>query len=388
VALDEESTLRTYRAMLERYPGSMIAMNNAAVSAERLGRTEESIDFARRGIRSSPDPFSNLYENLIWGLADLGRYEEAELQVDTMRTRFPGVSTEVMDALVRAGRTRDFRVVADTQAALLARAEDPGQRLLILESLYRFEAMQGRLATVDDFLSAAASEPSTTSDQALWLGIESLIVRLEATDDRQEVAQELDRLLARYPIDAMDPLDRPYEGLAFLQSLLGRNQEARVLLDAQARLLPEPWLRNNALRHAALGLLALAEDDPERAVGHLQDASRFRGRAALCHQCYTYELALALRAADNLETAARLLGASLDHAGVSQLFDGFGSRALQWRLLGDVNESLGRTDEAIAAYERFVELWADADPELKPQVEEIRGRIDRLLALKARETTG
>ena len=31
-------------------------------------------------------------------------------------------------------------------------------------------------------------------------------------------------------------------------------------------------------------------------------------------------------------------------------------------------------------YERFVELWAEADPELQPQVTEVRSRLERLRA--------
>jgi hypothetical protein len=35
----------------------------------------------------------------------------------------------------------------------------------------------------------------------------------------------------------------------------------------------------------------------------------------------------------------------------------------------------GDTTNAIDYYNEFVELWKDADPELQPQVEDVRGRI-------------
>jgi tetratricopeptide (TPR) repeat protein len=41
-------------------------------------------------------------------------------------------------------------------------------------------------------------------------------------------------------------------------------------------------------------------------------------------------------------------------------------------------EKLGRTDDAIVHYERFLELWSDPDPELKPQVDEARAALARL----------
>jgi tetratricopeptide (TPR) repeat protein len=45
---------------------------------------------------------------------------------------------------------------------------------------------------------------------------------------------------------------------------------------------------------------------------------------------------------------------------------------------GRICEKLGRKDEAAAHYRRFLDLWRDADPELKPMVEEAKAALDRL----------
>ena len=50
----------------------------------------------------------------------------------------------------------------------------------------------------------------------------------------------------------------------------------------------------------------------------------------------------------------------------------------QW--LGAIYEGKGESRKAMEQYAKFVELWADADPELQPQVKEIRGRLERLRA--------
>ena len=55
-------------------------------------------------------------------------------------------------------------------------------------------------------------------------------------------------------------------------------------------------------------------------------------------------------------------------------------RARTHRWLGELYEAKGETRQAIEQYARFVELWADADPELQPQVTEVRGRLERLRA--------
>jgi tetratricopeptide (TPR) repeat protein len=46
-------------------------------------------------------------------------------------------------------------------------------------------------------------------------------------------------------------------------------------------------------------------------------------------------------------------------------------------LLGQVCERLGKTDEAVASYRRFIDLWGEADTEL-PQIELARQRLDAL----------
>jgi hypothetical protein len=46
--------------------------------------------------------------------------------------------------------------------------------------------------------------------------------------------------------------------------------------------------------------------------------------------------------------------------------------------LGELYEQRGDTKKAIAAYDRFVTLWRRADPELQPQVEDVRRRLSRL----------
>jgi hypothetical protein len=43
-------------------------------------------------------------------------------------------------------------------------------------------------------------------------------------------------------------------------------------------------------------------------------------------------------------------------------------------------EARGTAPKAIEQYNRFVELWAEADPDLQPQVAEVRKRLERLRA--------
>ena len=59
--------------------------------------------------------------------------------------------------------------------------------------------------------------------------------------------------------------------------------------------------------------------------------------------------------------------------------------ALAPRRLGELYEAKGDFANAIKNYEAFVKLWKDADPELQPQVTEIKNRIARLRATEAKK---
>ena len=53
-------------------------------------------------------------------------------------------------------------------------------------------------------------------------------------------------------------------------------------------------------------------------------------------------------------------------------------RAPKHRLLAEIYEEIGDKEQAIEHYQRFIELWRDCDPELRPQLEIARARIDAL----------
>ncbi len=53
---------------------------------------------------------------------------------------------------------------------------------------------------------------------------------------------------------------------------------------------------------------------------------------------------------------------------------------------GEIYEQLGDVQKAIVQYDRFLELWSDADAEYQPLVEDVRGRVARLVAEPGRDS--
>jgi tetratricopeptide (TPR) repeat protein len=393
VMRDHEAALRAYRAMLERFPNDDTALNNSAVAALGLGRADEAARYARQGIRAAAAPTPSLFENLVVALTDAGRLDEAESALDSLAAAVPDpVLSGIHASMLRIARTGDYPAELDSIDVLMGRATDAGVLRGLRYMRVRLAQNLGRLAEAERLVRSAASATRSGSSPSLLLEeeVDGLISRLAATGDRDAVAARLDALLGRIPLSGLGALDRPYSMLAYLNAQLGRTDETRRLLDEQARLWPEPWVRRDFLRYMANGLAALADEDAAAAVERIREGIPYRTGIGVgtCGRCGAYELGLALRAAGDPAAAAQVLRDALERPGALETAQDFGTVALLWRLLGDVSETLGRTDDAIRAYERFLALWADADPELQPQVIEVRARVDRLLAARSRESAG
>jgi tetratricopeptide (TPR) repeat protein len=57
--------------------------------------------------------------------------------------------------------------------------------------------------------------------------------------------------------------------------------------------------------------------------------------------------------------------------------------AFSYRRLGELYEEKGNKEKALDYYGRFVQLWKDADPELQPQVKEVKERMVKLTSEKS-----
>jgi hypothetical protein len=104
-----------------------------------------------------------------------------------------------------------------------------------------------------------------------------------------------------------------------------------------------------------------------------------------------------IRLAASLQQAniVRVLSAG-DARGAEQSYDRFLARgdfnnsgdaqfvAGAYKRAGELAEARGDVAKAIVNYQKFVDLWSDADPELQPSVREVRARLARLHAQEAR----
>ena len=151
-----------------------------------------------------------------------------------------------------------------------------------------------------------------------------------------------------------------------------------------------PQAKNDLAYSFARTLEALAawqEDQPEEALvaldeAWLQPTWRQAGSSPIYDQVFArYARAEILYAEGRYEEALSWYTSLHDGAfilGMWYLGPSYLRRA-------EICEHLGETDKAILFYERFVDLWKDADPALQPTVTDARARLDALLRSRATE---
>ena len=157
---------------------------------------------------------------------------------------------------------------------------------------------------------------------------------------------------------------------------IGRTSEARELLaEWRERVGPDDPLYRMDIGRAA-GALALADNQPDSAVTAFLNWNR-SGFVTATH-IYNRGLAEAANAHDR---AGRPDSAIAWYERALNMPSIYGaSYEARWyphalRRLGELHESLGHREQAIEYFQRFIELWSDADPELQPQVQQARERL-------------
>ncbi|HWG52653.1 MAG TPA: hypothetical protein VN677_05085, partial [Gemmatimonadaceae bacterium] len=99
-----------------------------------------------------------------------------------------------------------------------------------------------------------------------------------------------------------------------------------------------------------------------------------------CAPCLAFDLARAYDAAGNADSAAVFFEQYLATPvwfKADPAMDPIRVPAIRERL-GQLYESLGKTDKAAENYRAFIQLWKNADPELQPRVADARRRLARL----------
>ena len=375
---DATKAAESYVRLLEFDPNNTTALNNTAVLLGKQGKFEEALKYARRAVAVQPTVLT-IWDNVISYEVALGNLAKAQAALDTAERAIPNnPGMAVQRFWVTYGRGE-----LDSAASIAKRMTEATSPA-IRRSGADFAA---GLAATHGQLQAAVKYRALSSDLYDKLGAKSGVIDNGAADalqtawyrnDKAKAAREMDAVLARRPLESIPASDRPYESLIEFYTGIDRPDKARVMLAAfDKRHAETARLEDEVRRHQALGNIAIAEKKYDEAIREFRAADTDD-----CEACTFAKVALAHDLANRPDSAITAYEAFVKSHTYFRFFLDALYLPSTYKRLGELYEAKGNTGKAIENYQKFVTLWRNADPELQPQVAEVKAKLAKLGAIE------
>jgi tetratricopeptide (TPR) repeat protein len=243
-------------------------------------------------------------------------------------------------------------------------------------------AAQGKLSRVGPALAAStAATPANGRHAPLLDSLALAIVDISAANQPARALKRVDAALSATPFTAIPIADRDYLSVAIVYALAGRVDRAKAVLAQRATELRDTTLlRVQApLLHRTLGEIAIAEGRPKDAVAEFWKGDSLPdGPYDECDVCTTINVARAYDKANMSDSAIVYFEKFFGSTNAVRSQVDFFARGPALRRLGELYETKGDRAKAAHYYQEFVNLWKDADPELQPQVTDVKKRLARM----------
>jgi tetratricopeptide (TPR) repeat protein len=387
---DIQQAAAAYRAVLERHPDDSVAINNLGATYLSMNQPAVAESIFRGQVDTvhpcAPPCLAGGHINLAIALVALSRRSEAERVYARGLEQMPGNSALEWFGISLASSAGDYKTAEARVRAIKDRSvKNALDRARASRELAGIALTQGRLAEaereIDQAMTASleAGHPDDYLRDVAALGYIETWFRGRPAQGRTV----MDAALARYPLSSIDILERPYFSLALVYAAADRPDRARTLLMAYEREV-EPALRrvNEPMLRWTWGHVALAEH------GFADAIAAFRAYLPTtnnCLPCGQASLALAYDRAGQADSAIAAYERYIENPGPDRLgnptfLDDATQLAPALRRLGELYQARGDRGKAAGYYSRFVALWKDADPELRPAVTAAREELSHLRA--------
>jgi tetratricopeptide (TPR) repeat protein len=361
---DYRKAAEYYEIQVGLYPGYSWGWNNLSVCYQRLNDSQGMQNAARKAVEINPAGVNSTL-NLIEASIFLGDIETAREALAIRKEHIPDHHENLMLegwVAYRAGAWAEARRLFETWFQTTEPEEH--QRYAFVADLGRFDALQGRLGTIEDRWRG------NSFFKQWWMGLYYLI----SVDSPDQGLARTEAWVESLDYQNTPPEDRVLDLVSALATL-GRAAEARTVLEEWKEAVPEQRLVRDSV------FLIGAEADIAVAEGRLEEGLALtrryvRGREGLAGA----EAGLAwyydqFGMPDSALVAYHryLDGPNPQNWWVDPIF-----LPRTYERLGQLHEDRGELEEAAKYHALFVDLWADADPELQPRVRAAREALERL----------
>ena len=366
---DVERSIQTYLQWIQTYPDDDIPHANLGNNYQFLGQYEKAATEAREDLRITPDDAVG-YTNLVNCYASLYRLDESKVAFDqAIANKLDGAQLRQMGYYV-AFLQGNGAAMAEQLAWATGKA---GSEDLLLSAQSDTEAYYGRLAKARE-LSERAVDSAKRADAketaAIWQDNSAL--REAAMGNAVHARRDAAVALGLRPGRDV----RLLAALALTQA--GADEEARKLLDKLNQEFPLDTMIQRYWLPTTNAVLELNRDHAQQAIELLQPASAFElgepPQFPFGTMYPVYVRGQAYLKARQGQQAVAEFQKFLDHRGITVNFP---LGALAHLGLARAYALSGDTARARTAYQDFLALWKDADPDI-PILKEAKAEYAKL----------
>ena len=338
------------------YPRDPVPVNNLAVSYLMRGQYERALVPALRSVELAPDS-AVMYANLLESYMSLGRLDETAIALQQARAR--GIESVLIysAAYELAFLEGDAAGMARETAGAVGkpRIED-----LFFDYESNTAAYAGHLVEANDLTARAVASARQVGEK------ETAALYLAEAAARQALVGNMAEARRQAMAALRTSNGRHAEAMAALAlALAGNLEQAQKLASDLAKRFPQDTIAQFNYLPTIRAAIALRQNFPARAISDLEAASPYElGTPALLIflDLYpVYERGQAYLALHQGAAAAAEFQKILDHPGIA-----FNEVISPLAHLGLAHAYVleGDTTKAKAAYQDFLTLWRDADPDV------------------------
>jgi tetratricopeptide (TPR) repeat protein len=374
---DRSKAIAAYEAVLQRgdsNPNMLVNLGEMLRDRREFARAEALNIAADKLAPGSGTAVGNIVELQL----DQGKLKEAAATLALLQRNSVGyANARRLNVAFAQGDSHTVRSLADS----VMRVGGEARRRIGVGAEQSLAVEGGRLRDYATLAKEARASPTPRPDAG---ALGDMALELFVKGPSPALTARLDSVVAQIPFRELPMIDRPYLLAAFAFAHAGNAEKARAMIaryrtemtDTSIRRVQEPDL------HGALGEIALADGKPRDALVEFRrsDIGYDGAPANECAPCLPFDLARAYDAAGKPDSAALFFEQYLATPYWDKLridMDPMRMPAIRERL-GQLYESMGKTDKAVENYRAFIDLWKNADPELQPRVADARKRLAAL----------
>jgi len=373
---DEAKTAAAYRSVLNLDPDNDVALNNLANLFNKQRRYVEAESLATHAMRSGTA--ASFFQNAVSAQLSQGRTAAAESTLAALRKASPnGPAPLVVEAQIdlssrdHAAAEKALRQLRDRQRT------DPRWQATTSDMLAALAETRGQLAEAaqHDRDYMAESEARGLPRDYLVGAAKLALIDLRYRNRPADALAQVSAALAKHPLESIPAADRPYLDLAEVYATAHKPDQARRLLREYEAAVPDQVRRAIAWRGLVYGAVAEAEGNTPDALAAYRQAYSETG---FCGVCGLPQLAAAYDRSGQADSARALYQRYVGTPAAYGWRVDDAYLAAAHKRLGELYEARNDRKQAAQYYEKFVDLWKDADPELQPGVREVQARLARL----------